>query len=349
MPINCIDLFCGCGGMSQGIHDAGVNVLCGIDFWDIAIETYNNNHNNHNNNNYNNHMHNNAYHGICADLTKLDCNDVAKLIGENTHIDLIVGGPPCQGFSMAGKRNCFDPRNSLFREYIRFVAFFKPTIFIIENVAGILTMKSGESKDAILIIDIIIDEFAKIGYTLKYKKLYAPDYGVPQKRRRVFLIGCKIDAKIDNISMIDKITFPSPTHGKSPLIPYVTSGSVLLDKDLIEKRYFHSQKMIDGFMNRLQKNKERGVGFGPQFLDINGQSSTISARYYKDGAEALVKYSDTEVRMLTEREVARIQTFPDSYKFSGSSRNIYTQIGNAVPCLLAKALVTYLISLGIFI
>lgn len=130
---------------------------------------------------------------------------------------------------------------------------------------------------------------------------------------------------------------------------HIPVSSTLLDEEKVDKYYFHSEKMIAGFVKRKQTNLEKGNGFGAQYLNLDKPSYTISARYWKDGADALVKYSNTKIRMLTEREVANIQTFPDDYIFKGSRREIYEQLGNAVPCMLAyniaEHLKTYIILL----
>lgn len=139
--INVIDLFCGCGGMSKGLTDAGLNIIAGIDIWDKAISSYKKN------------FHHQA---ICEDLTKLPpekFNDIYNK--ENKYIDLIVGGPPCQGFSIAGKRDSKDPRNSLFTEYVKYIYYFNPKAFIMENVIGILSMKTDQNEK---VIDIILSQ-----------------------------------------------------------------------------------------------------------------------------------------------------------------------------------------------
>jgi DNA (cytosine-5)-methyltransferase 1 len=189
------------------------------------------------------------------------------------------------------------------------------------------------------VTQLIESEFRKIGYSVKYNLLNAADYGVPQKRQRVIFIGSKNERDIK---------FPQPTHMKNPPSNYTLDGkklkkwvpvsSILFDKESGDvERYFHSQRMIDGFRRREKIHKKFGNGFGWQILRPDEPSFTISARYWKDGSDALVKYSDDEIRMLTERECARIQSFPDTFEFAGSKRDVYTQIGNAVPPLLAKA------------
>ena len=312
-----IDLFCGAGGLSKGFEMAGFKILAGLDHDKWSIETFKNNH---------------KYAiAINDDIRKVSGKDIEEKILTN-NVDVIIGGPPCQGFSMAGKRDQKDPRNSLFMEFIRLVDYFKPEWVMMENVTGIKSMKTSKGE---LVVDILKKEFRKIGYDVIYGTFNTADYGIPQKRKRVLFIAHK-DGK--------KITFPTPTHSNkaqkrvdgSELKKWTPVKTILLGENEVPKNYFHSQKMIDGFRRRESKNKEKGRGFGWQILDLEKPSYTISARYYKDGSDALVMYSQNKVRMLTERECARIQTFPENFEFSGPKREVYRQIGNAVPCLLAK-------------
>ena len=183
-----------------------------------------------------------------------------------------------------------------------------------------------------LVKNILISEVEKLGYKIKFEKLYAPDYGIPQKRRRVIFLAWK-----DN-----EPQFPQKTHTKETYVPIKT---ILFPREEVPEKYYHSQKMIDGFFARLKKNKEAGKGFGAQFIKENEPCYTISARYYKDGCDALVKYSDTEIRKLTEKEVARVQSFPDSFVFPVSSVQTYKQIGNAVPCKLGEVIATSILKM----
>lgn len=311
--ITAVDLFSGAGGMTQGFVDAGVSVLFGVEHDYHAAQTY---------------MANFKHPMMNNDIQSLDANELVNQYGK---VDIVFGGPPCQGFSMAGKRDNKDPRNSLFMDYLRFVKAFEPKYFVMENVPGILTMKTESGE---YVKDIIVSECSKIGYNIKWSKLYAPDYGVPQKRRRVIFLGWSQDS-------IEPM-YPEPTHTKET---YVPTKTILLPQEDVEGKYYHSQKMIDGIMNRLKKNKEQGKGFGAQFIKEDEPCYTISARYYKDGCDALVKYSDTEIRKLTEKEAARVQTFPDTFVFPVSSVQTYKQIGNAVPCLLARVIAQQLLNI----
>lgn len=312
--LNVISLFSGCGGLDLGFKKSGFNILLANDMDKYAGQTYKENFP--------------ETEFILEDIRKISVENMKKKIG-NRLVDAVIGGPPCQGFSNAGLRDPKDPRNSLFMEFIRIVAGFKPKYVVLENVPGILTMRTEKGN---LVKDIIKDEFNKIGYEIESRILLAADYGVPQKRRRVIFIGTNTGKPI---------VFPQPTYaktGNSTLKPWVNAHSMLFDKDKVDKRYFHTQKMINGFMKRKNRNKAKGNGFGWQILKNGEPSYTISARYWKDGSDALVYYSKNEVRMLTERECARIQSFPDDFIFTGPRKEIYRQIGNAVPPLLAESI-----------
>lgn len=314
--LNAIDLFCGAGGMSQGFAKAGFNILLGVDMNQSSIDTFKKNH-----------RHTKT---LCTDMRNLEVNNIKKLI-ENKQVDIIIGGPPCQGFSMAGKRIPNDPRNSLFREYLRIVNGIRPKMFVMENVKGLLSMKDTKGK---YVTDIILNEFRKLNYKTECYKINTADFGVPQKRQRVFIIGIRQGYKFE---------FPQQSHGEKGLSnagkrikTWVGLKNIILDRKKVDKKYFYSDKLIKGFKRRERINKKKNVGYGWQFLNINKPSYTLSARYWKDGAEALVKYDDNCIRMLTPEECAKIQSFPETFKFAGNKREVYTQIGNAVPPKMAK-------------
>ena len=172
MSKNIVDLFCGCGGFSKGFEDAGYTVELAIDNWKDAIETFNINHK--------------KKVGVTKDIYDYT-NEEIKNFAQKHKIIGIIGGPPCQGFSMVGKRQATDKRNTLYLQYVRFVEQIKPEFFILENVKGLLTLKKGYfQKD-------IIDRFSKLGYNVTCKVLRASDYGVPQNRERVFFVGLRKD------------------------------------------------------------------------------------------------------------------------------------------------------------
>ncbi len=313
MPIRVVDLFCGAGGLTTGLVNAGLEVVIGIDSWNKAIDTYGANH---------------KHEALCADLRQVD--PVSLDLGR---VDVVVGGPPCQGFSNAGKRDKKDPRNSLFMEFVRFVAVLRPKLFLMENVPGILSMKS---EDGHLVKDIILAEFDRIGYTVEIQKLLAADFEVPQNRRRVFFLGKPKESQVI-------LSFPKPVLELKDHLPV---GPLLVTQQEAPPSTFLSQKAIDGINRRKEQMKTKGFGFGAQFLDPMKPSYTISARNYRDGYDSLVVYPTDgrrdvtlgNVRRLLPEEVALIQSFPSDYKFIGSRKDVFIQLGNAVPCKLAEHL-----------
>ena len=300
--------------MSKGLTDAGLNIIAGIDIWNKAI------------NNYKKNYHHNV---ICADLTKLSPELFCKTYNINQNcIDIIVGGPPCQSFSMAGRREKNDPRNSLFMEFVKYLDYFNPKAFIMENVIGILSKKT-ESNEKV--IDIIMNNLTK-NYNCVICKLYASDFEVPQNRRRAIIIGVRKDLNI--IPKEPKVILEVEKR-----IPVKT---ILLKKNEIDKSYYLSKLAIDGIQNKKLKSIANGTGFGAQYLNLEKPSFTIPARYWKDGYDALVKYNDTEIRRLTILELKRIQSFPDNYIIEGSKKDVIMQIGNAVACKFAFHLGKYI-------
>lgn len=321
MKYTALDLFCGCGGMSLGLEQAGIKVVAGIDIWDKAIESYTKNH---------------TSIGICMDIRDLHPAQLLKQF-KIKEIDIIAGGPPCQGFSMAGKRDKNDPRNSLFMNYVEYLDYYKPKVFIFENVMGILSMKLENGTKA---IDTIMDCLGQ-NYNCVINTLYASDFDVPQKRRRVIIIGVRKDLNLRSEHGLNLL--PAPIQGLNK--PPIPVSSVLLDQNEVDKRYFLSKKAIDGINAKKNRMKEKGHGFGAQFLDLNKPSFTIPARYWKDGYDALVKYDDKTIRRLTEIELKRIQTFPSDYNIVGTKKDVIMQIGNAVPCRLAYYIGNYVVDL----
>ncbi|KAF5829756.1 S-adenosyl-L-methionine-dependent methyltransferase [Dunaliella salina] len=285
--MNAIDLFCGCGGFSQGLKDSGINVIAAIDVWDKAIESYKQNFNDL---------------AICADLSTFGPEKLNDMF-ENKRIDILVGGPPCCGFSMAGRRDKKDPRSSLFMHFCEYLNYHEPKLFMMENVLGILSMKTENSEKS---INIIMEQLGK-KYDCQIHKVCASDYEVPQNRNRVIIVGIHKDLKMSE-SLRD---FISP----------------ILEK----QEHILVKEVTDWYTSKKRKNE----GFGAQYLDMDKPSYTIPARYYKDGYDALVKYDETCVRRLTPLELKRIQSFPDDFVLVGNNKEVIMQIGNAIPCRLA--------------
>lgn len=335
-----IDLFCGCGGLSYGFIEAGYDVILGIDHWKDAIVTFENTHKN--------------AKGIVADLF----NETPKEISKKTkikNVDVIIGGPPCQGFSIAGKRIVDDERNQLYKSFVSFVKYHQPKVFLMENVPNIVSMGKGVVKDS------IINDFEKLGYTVVYKVLLASDYGVPQNRKRAFFIGTK-----NNKEFI----FPISTIKK-----HITSKEAISDlpKDTLEDGSQYPIKPQNEFQKMMRKNS-KGV-FNHQITIHNDKTIEIISMVpdggnYKDLPEELHQTRKVNIawtrlnsqkpsftidtghnhhfhyefdRVPTARESARLQSFPDDYIFKGGKTSQLKQIGNAVPPLLAKTIAEELI------
>ena len=200
---NVIDLFCGAGGLSLGFEMADFNILAGFEIEPKFLDTYTSSHPN--------------TIGFNEDLNEAD---ILELLKENdidpNDIDVVIGGPPCQGFSTVGNRMIDDPRNNLVRIYADIVDTIKPKMFLMENVSGLASMKNGQNE---LIKDELIDIFNDIGYNVESKVLLAADYGVPQLRKRIFFVGIRKEYEYN-------FKFPAPTHhDKSSLLSYSTDTS----------------------------------------------------------------------------------------------------------------------------
>lgn len=323
-----MDLFCGIGGFSKGFEMAGFNVLCGIDNWEIAIETFKENHKNTN--------------GILGDLTELD-DEYFKQYHDK--IDVIIAGPPCQGFSMCGKREVGDKRNELFQEVVRAVKIINPKVVIIENVVGLLSMKNVDGEDVKYLIK---SELEELGYITNYKILDASEHGVPQKRKRVFFIG----------SRIGEIEFPKPQKKKVTVsealsnIPDTseefydepTNNFQKIMADGEKKIYNHDpMRHNEKVLKRIENVPQGGnwQDIPPEIYDVGGTHSNNYRRLDPNKPSITIKHAIKSMiihpnfdRVITAREAARLQSIPDSFIIKGNKTAQHQQLANAVPPLL---------------
>lgn len=329
-----LDLFCGCGGLSQGFIEADYNVIMGIDNCKDAISSFQYNHK--------------SSKAILADLNNVTPEEISNKTGIK-YIDVIIGGPPCQGFSIAGKRLINDERNILYKSFLNFVSFYKPKAFIMENVPNIISMGKGSVKDNIL------QDFSELGYTVVYKVLLSSKFGVPQNRKRAFFVGL-INNKFyfhepDNEKYITSFEAISdlPEHSVSDNTKYLATPKSEYQKDIRKDSTgifnheisIHNEKTIEiislvpdgGNYKNLPENLQttRKVNIAWTRLNSQKPSFTIDTGHRH---HFHYKYN----RIPTVRESARIQSFPDKFIFLGSKTSQYKQVGNAVPPLMAKSI-----------
>lgn len=340
-----IDLFSGCGGMSLGLEKAGYDVVYANDINGDALKTYKHN-----------------FPNVLVeqgDITKISPLEVSKKIGKK-RIDVIVAGTPCQGFSTSGRRNPNDPRNKLFKQLLKFIRVFKPKIFVMENVSGLLSMENGNT------FENIKKEFTMAGYHVEHDILSAADFGVPQSRNRVFIIGSR--KPIPKKKLYPKATVKEHVKVKDALSDLCFLGineeSDTYKKPAKTKYQKLMRKNCDVLYNHKSSNHAKKIQqrFAkiPQGMDgrkVLKISDTNKRDYYRlhpnKISRAIITLPDDYIhyeknRIPTVRELARLQSFPDSFVFlgprtTGGSQRIhtcpqYTQVGNAVPPLLSASL-----------
>ena len=306
-----VDLFCGAGGVSKGFEMAGLRPVAAVDFFDAACET---------------HKRNVKCDVINGDITLPDTKEklyeaVARGLN-GSELDILHASPPCQGFSMAGRRMIDDPRNRLYKEAVEIINHLKPRWITMENVPGMVSMSNGN------VVNQICEDLENIGYSVKWKILNAADYLTPQTRQRWILIGNRVGKSI---------SFPEPLVDKEH---YVTVGEAIGDLvDMEENKAFNH---IFSRHNEEMKKRLAAVEEGKSLFDKypesyrkspwNEPSCTVKENH---GA---VNIHPKLPRVITPREMARLQSFPDDFIFYGSKKDQLVQIGNAVPCNLAKAI-----------
>lgn len=308
-----IDLFSGAGGLSCGLVMAGFTPVASVEIMPEAVETYK--YNFVNKKGFNEKV---ETRDIRTQTVK---EELYKIIG-NQHIDLIVGGFPCQGFSMAGNRVVSDPRNSLYLEMLEIVKNVKPDYVVMENVEGLRTMLDGKVETQ------IINDYKEIGYEINVTTLNAADYGVAQQRKRVIFIGNRIG---------NKNYHPKPLYEPNN---YKTLGSAIYKFMNIDE-----DKSINHVFTRHTEDMKKRLANVPEGSSLFKNYSDSWKKSPWDKPSCTIKENHGAVnihpklpRVLTAREIAAIQSFPDDFIFQGAKKWQLVQIGNAVPPLLGKAI-----------
>jgi DNA (cytosine-5)-methyltransferase 1 len=325
-----LDLFCGAGGFSFGFEEAGFDVVAGFDFDKEALLTFQHNHPN-------------------AQAIHHDLSQPIPNIENFKNVDVVIGGPPCQGFSISGKRDSTDERNQLYKAYLHTLEHIQPKAFIMENVPNLLAMEGGLLKDQ------IIADLSAMGYLVTYQILNASHFGVPQNRRRVFLVGMQdsyftfpIPTTNDIINCCDAISDLSDSSiddGDSYPMPPATEYQRLMRQQ--SKGIFNHEatKHTDKTKSIIALVPDGG-NYKDLPLDLQGtRKVNIAWTRYASGKPSPTidtghnhHFHYQYNRVPTVRESARLQSFPDSFIFKGKKTSQYRQVGNAVPPILAKTL-----------
>lgn len=346
-----IDIFSGAGGLSLGAEMAGVEVRYGIEVNKYAASSFEYNHK--------------QAKVLTGDITKIETSAMGLKEGESF---VIMGGPPCQGFSMSNtmSRNMDNDKNFLYLEFVRFVRELKPKWFVLENVWGLTKMNDGQT------LEMIKESFAALGYSVKAKILWANDYGVPQKRYRCFIVGNNENIDFEfplpqgtevtvkdaisdlpplvNGQMLEKAPYTLPYDEASDYAKLMRGKSkealqnfVSLNNDLVIQRYHYIPQggnwrdIPDELMQNYADKSRCHSGIYKRLR--NDAPSVVISNYRKS-----MLIHPTQDRGLSVREAARLQSFPDTFIFKGPHMSIQQQIGNAVPPLLAKAVFNQILS-----
>ncbi|MGM9979060.1 MAG: DNA cytosine methyltransferase [Clostridium sp.] len=349
---NVVDLFSGAGGLSRGFMEAGFNIVLGVDFDDAALKTFKENHG----------------HAEAMKLDLFNHKNIEKIYDylneRNIELDVLVGGPPCQGFSVAGKREEFDKRNVLYSAMVKTAEKLKPKVVVLENVPGMLTLYNGMGAKRVK------EDFEAIGYNVNEPQiLYAPEYGVPQIRKRVFFVmtlkekvkGCfkyptpkfteeefvTCGEAIGNLPSLEGVEnysldqiFEYPTEIKNKYEEYVRKNSTLIYNHIPTKHTEETIRLIslvpEGKNYRALPLEELEKRTFKYHEALTRYDSKKPSRTIDTGHRTHFHYKWN--RIPTVREVARLQSFTDDFIFYGNKQEQYKQVGNAVPPLLGKAI-----------
>lgn len=300
-----IDLFAGIGGIRIAFEKQGGKCVFTSEWDKFAQQTYSEN-----------------FGDIpSGDITEIHEKDVPN------H-DILLAGFPCQPFSHAGLKRGFDDiRGTLFFDIARIIKEKKPKMVLLENVKGFASHDKGNT------FKVVCSTLEKLGYEVHSKVLNAREFGVPQNRERIYIVG--IDRKR---TLQAPFSFPKPPN--SP----ITVGDILESR--VDPKYTISDKLWKGHQRRLKEHRAKGNGFGYSLFNASSlYTSTISARYYKDGSEILLEQKGNNPRKVTPREAARLQGFPDTFKIPVSDAQAYRQFGNSVAVPVVSAIARQMVKL----
>lgn len=300
-----IDLFAGIGGIRIAFEKQGGTCVFSSEWDKFAQQTY------------------------AANFHDVPAGDI-RLIDETNlpHHDVLTAGFPCQPFSHAGLKMGFDDtRGTLFFEIARIIRYQRPALVLLENVKGFMSHDKGKT------FEVVRSVLTDLGYEVHAKVLNAKDFGVPQNRERVYIVA--INRKRTNTT---PFAFPKRRGSKTRV------GDILEAR--VAAKYTISDRLWAGHQRRLVEHRARGNGFGYSIFSAASEyTSTISARYYKDGSEILIAQRNRNPRKITPREAARLQGFPESFRIPVSDAQAYRQFGNSVAVPVVSAIARQLVKL----
>jgi DNA (cytosine-5)-methyltransferase 1 len=331
-----ISIFSGCGGLSLGFSAAGFKILGFVELEEKLAKMYSCN------------FPNSTQLGM--DIASVTDTSLEIFSSKIEKVDVIIGGPPCQGFSLAGKRDVNDPRNKLFKHYLRFINVFRPKVALLENVRLLTSMKDQSGK---LIKDDIVDLFNVHGYKVKSFEINAKDYGVPQHRERVVFVAVRADLSIEptiphktNVERRSLLASKYRTFADACSdLPFIESGQVAAE-DKLHEAVSHPAHVIKWLWD-VPQGASAHDNEDPENRPPSGYNTTYKRQIWNEPAATVQttfgmisgcrNVHPIATRSLTIREAARIQSFPDEFYFLGTIGDIRKGIGNAVPPLLAYA------------
>ena len=300
-----IDLFAGIGGTRIAFHNTNkVNFVFSSEFDNFAQKTYK------------------------ANFGEMPSGDITQISSSEIPVhDILIAGFPCQAFSQAGKQLGFeDTRGTLFFDIARILKEKRPKSFLLENVKNLVRHDKGKT------FKVIKNTLLELGYSVHHKVLRAGDFGVPQNRERIYIVGFDKN----QVSNYDSFKFPKPTYEPTKL------GNIL--ENNANEKYTISDKLWEGHQRRKAEHQNKGNGFGYTLFNADSEyTNTISARYYKDGSEILIEQKGKNPRKLTPREAARLQGFPENFIIPVSDTQAYKQFGNSVAVPVVEKIALQLI------
>lgn len=335
--LKAVSFFAGCGGLCYGVKAAGFNIIATNELVGPYREIYKDNFPN--------------AEFLTNDITQIEDSELEQVINKHGELDLMVGGPPCQGFSLAGKRDVNDSRNSLFENYLHIANILKPKVILMENVRLLTSMKD---PDGNLVSDRVLNRFKEYGYISAFFTLNAKDFGVPQHRERVFFIGIRNDLNMQPSvpkALIEDSMGSGRTFGDAVSdLEFIESGEKC-NLDKLHKAVKHPEHVLRWLVD-VSEGKSAHENEDESLRPPSGYNTTYKRQVWNEPAGTVATtYSmisgcrnvhPIATRSLTTREALRLQSFPDSYKVKGKQGDIRTTIGNAVPPLLAYALAKHI-------